>query len=35
MIVRNLRGAERSERKVVAICAEISDLKIDLSLVVI
>ena len=35
MIVRNLRGAERSEMRVVAVIAEISDLKIDLYLVVI
>ena len=35
MIVRNLRDAERSERRGVAVCAEISDLKIELSLVVI
>jgi hypothetical protein len=35
MIVRNLRDAERSERRVVTVFAEISDLKIELSLVVI
>ncbi|KUK94065.1 MAG: hypothetical protein XE07_2247 [Methanothrix harundinacea] len=35
MIVRNLKDTERSEMRIAAVCAEISDLKIDLSLVVI
>lgn len=35
MMVWNLRDAERVERRGGAVCAEISDLKIELSLVVI